>query len=104
MVFTFGFSTRPALQSVLTDLVSREQIALLYTVIAVGDGIGSAAGSLILNRTLSVAIGWDNKLYLGLPFVVGAIFYSSGFAASCFAGYRALQTKQDVSDNSVDGQ
>lgn len=96
LVFTFGCSTRPALQSVLTDLVSREHIAVLYTVIAVGDGIGSAAGALILNRSLAIAIGWDDKLYLGLPFVISAACYIFGFVGSLFAGYRALQRKRNV--------
>ena len=96
LVFTFGCSTRPALQSVLTDLVSREHIAVLYTVIAVGDGIGSAAGALILNRSLAIAIGWNNTLYFGLPFVIGAACYTFGFAGSLFAGYRALQRKPNA--------
>lgn len=96
LVFTFGCSTRPALQSVLTDLVSREHIAVLYTIIAVGDGIGSAGGALILNVSLAIAIGWDDKLYLGLPFVTGAVCYIFGFAGSLFSGHRALQRKRNV--------
>jgi hypothetical protein len=86
LIFTLGCSTRPALQSVLTDLVSRNHIAILYTVIAVGDGMGSAAGALILNRSLAIAIGWDNKLYLGLPFVIGALCFIFGFMGSLCAG------------------
>ena len=96
MVFTFGCSTRPALQSVLTDLVSREHIAVLYTVIAVGDAIGSAGGALVLNRSLAIAIGWDDKIWLGLPFVIGAVCYILGFAGSLFSGHRALQRKQNT--------
>ncbi|RFU81920.1 mfs transporter [Trichoderma arundinaceum] len=72
LVFTLGCSTRPALQSILTDLVNGEHIPVLYAIIAVNDGIGSAAGAFILNRTFAIAIGWDNWLYLGLPFVIGA--------------------------------
>ncbi|KAH8821996.1 major facilitator superfamily domain-containing protein [Xylogone sp. PMI_703] len=96
LMFTLGCSTRPALQSVLTDLVSREHIAVLYTVIALGDGIGSAGGALILNRTLAIAIGWNNKLYLGLPFVIGTLCYLFGFTASLFAGHRAPQLMRDT--------
>ncbi|KAM6477532.1 hypothetical protein HDV62DRAFT_373165 [Trichoderma sp. SZMC 28011] len=90
LVFTLGCSTRPALQSILTDLVKREHISVLYAMIAVCDGIGSAAGAFILNRSFAVAIGWDNKLYLGLPFVIGMACYILGFAGSMLVGGDAL--------------
>jgi hypothetical protein len=76
-------------------MVDREHIAVLYTVIAIGDGIGTAVGALMLNRSLAIAIGWDDKIYLGLPFVVGALCYLFGFAGSLFAGYGALKSKRD---------
>lgn len=96
LVFTGGCSTRPALQSVLTDLVSREHVAVLYTIIAVGDGIGTAVGALILNRSLALAIGWDNKLHLGLPFIIAAVCYIFGFTGSLFAGHHTSQLKRSV--------
>ncbi|UKZ84110.1 uncharacterized protein TrAFT101_000033 [Trichoderma asperellum] len=89
-VFTLGCSTRPALQSLLTDLVKREHISVLYAIIAVCDGIGSAAGAFILNRSFAIAIGWDNKLYLGLPFVIGMACYILGFVGSMLVRGDAL--------------
>lgn len=90
MVFTLGCSTRPALQSLLTDLVKHEHISVLYAIIAVCDGIGSAAGAFILNRSFAIAIGWDNKLYLGLPFVIGMACYILGFVGSMLVKGDAL--------------
>ncbi|KAL6790345.1 major facilitator superfamily domain-containing protein [Trichoderma sp. SZMC 28013] len=89
-VFTLGCSTRPALQSLLTDLIKREHISVLYAIIAVCDGIGSAAGAFILNRSFAIAIGWDNKLYLGLPFVIGMACYILGFVGSMLVRDDAL--------------
>ncbi|OPB36050.1 hypothetical protein A0O28_0112160 [Trichoderma guizhouense] len=70
--------------------LKREHISVLYAMIAVCDGIGSAAGAFILNRSFAVAIGWDNKLYLGLPFVIGMACYILGFAGSMLVGGDAL--------------
>lgn len=90
LIFTTGCSVRPALQSVLADFVSPEHVAVLYTVIAVGDGIGSAAGALILNRSLAVAIGWDDdNFYLGFPFLLAAACFLFGLVGALFAN-RAL--------------
>lgn len=96
LVFTLGCSTRPALQSLLTDLVSREHISVLYAVIAVSDGIGSAAGAFILNRSFAIAIGWDNKLYFGLPFVIGVACYGLGFIGSMLVSHSTLLFKRNV--------
>ncbi|KAK6087838.1 major facilitator superfamily transporter [Seiridium cupressi] len=68
--------------SVLAGLVSREHIAVLFTVVAVADGIGSAAGAVILNWAFAIALGWDNSLYLGLPFIIGAASFVIAFMAS----------------------
>ncbi|QGA18476.1 hypothetical protein EYB26_006161 [Talaromyces marneffei] len=96
LLFTTGCSTRPALQSVLADFVSPEHVAVLYTVIAVGDGIGSAAGALILNRSLAVAIGWDdNGVYLGFPFLLAAACFIFGLVGALFAN-RALRAGSSV--------
>lgn len=89
LLFTTGCSTRPALQSVLADLVNPEHVAVLYTVIAVGDGVGSAVGALILNRSLAVAIGWNDSFYLGFPFLLAAACFMFGLAGAFFAN-RAL--------------
>lgn len=93
LVFTLGVSTRPALQSVLTDLVTREQIAVMYTIAAVGDGIGAATGSLVLNRAFAIAIGWGDAVWLGLPFMIAAGCYGVGFGATSFAGHSGLKKK-----------
>ncbi|PCH00155.1 Major facilitator superfamily domain, general substrate transporter [Penicillium occitanis (nom. inval.)] len=95
LLFTTGCSTRPALQSVLADFVSPEHVAVLYTVIAVGDGIGSAAGALILNRSLAVAIGWDDSFYLGFPFLLAASCFMFGLVGALFAN-RALRVGLSV--------
>lgn len=95
LLFTTGCSTRPALQSVLADLVSPEHVAVLYTVIAVGDGIGSAVGALILNRSLAVAIGWDDSFSLGFPFLLAAACFMFGLVGALFAN-RALRTRLTV--------
>ncbi len=94
LVFSLGCSTRAALQSLLTDLVKHEHIAVLYTVIALGDGIGSAAAALILNKALAVAIGWDDDWYLGFPFVIGAACFVFAFVGTLFVGHSALQLKR----------
>jgi hypothetical protein len=39
---------------------------------AVGDALVSATGSLIIHHSFSIAIGWENLLWLGLPFFIGA--------------------------------
>jgi hypothetical protein len=64
-------------------------------VIAVGDGIGSAAGALILNRSLSVAIGWDDSFYLGFPFLLAATCFMLGLVGALFAN-RALRARLTV--------
>lgn len=63
--------------------------------IAVGDGIGSAAGALILNRSLAVAIGWDDGFYLGFPFLLAAACFMFGLMGALFAN-RALRVGLSV--------
>ena len=86
LVFTLGCGARPALQSLLTDLARREHISILYAVIAVCDGIGSASGAFILNQSFAMALGWDSQLYLGFPFIIGIACYVFGFIASMSVG------------------
>lgn len=57
--------------------------------VALGDGIGSAAGAFLFNRALALTLGWDDAFYLGLPFVIGAAFYFLGFIGSIFAVHDA---------------
>ncbi|KAK6854955.1 hypothetical protein PG995_008487 [Apiospora arundinis] len=90
LLFSIGSSTRPALQSVITDLVSPQHVAVLYTIIAVADGAGSAAGALLLNRAFAMVIRWNNELYLGLPFLIGAICCVVGIAGTVYVGYNAV--------------
>ncbi|KAK7930996.1 hypothetical protein PG985_001708 [Apiospora marii] len=90
LLFSLGSSTRPALQSVITDLVSPQHVAVLYTVIAVADGVASAAGALVLNRAFAMVIKWDVQLYLGLPFLIGAVCCMVGFAGTVLVGRRTV--------------
>ncbi|KAH7631280.1 hypothetical protein B0T09DRAFT_339566 [Sordaria sp. MPI-SDFR-AT-0083] len=100
MVLALGCSTRAALQSLLTDLVGKtEHIAVLYTVIALGDGIGSAAGALLLNRALAIGISWDDKKYMGLPFVVAAVLFLGAFGGAVSVPVR-MQRRRRVSSAS----
>lgn len=93
VIYSLGCSTRAALQSLLTDLVSRQQIAVLYTVIALTDGIGSATSALVLNRAFALAIGWEDDIYMGLPFVIAAICFLIALGGSLFVGRSAVQLK-----------
>ncbi|KAJ4389993.1 hypothetical protein N0V93_007466 [Gnomoniopsis smithogilvyi] len=88
LVFSLGCSTRAALQSLITGQVSREHISVLYTIMAIGDGLGSAVDALILNRAFALALGWDNAVYLGLPFLVGGICFFAAFGGSLTARHK----------------
>lgn len=102
MVLALGCSTRAALQSLLTDLVGKtEHITALYTVIAVGDGIGSAAGALLLNRALAIGISWDEKKYIGLPFVVAAALFCVAFGGTASVPVRVRRKRRMSNVSSV---
>ncbi|KAB5554577.1 major facilitator superfamily domain-containing protein [Coniochaeta sp. 2T2.1] len=91
LVFALGCSTRPALQSVLADLArSREHVAVLFTVIAVADLIGSAAGTILLNWAFSIALDWEMGVYLGSPFALVGGCFIAAFVASVYIGRSAL--------------
>ncbi|KAK8043986.1 hypothetical protein PG993_004010 [Apiospora rasikravindrae] len=64
LLFSLGSNIRPALQSVITDLVSLQHVVVLYTVIAVADGVAAAAGALLLNRAFAMVTNWNVGLYL----------------------------------------
>lgn len=85
MVLTAGWGTSPALKSVLTDMVSPDKLAALYTVLALCDSIGMAAGSFVLNRSYALAMGWDDWRKLGLPYFVAFVcFLLGGLGSSAF--------------------
>ncbi|KAB5525778.1 major facilitator superfamily domain-containing protein [Coniochaeta sp. 2T2.1] len=91
LVFALGCSTRPALQSVLAELASsREHVAVLFTVIAVADLIGSAAGTILLNWAFSIALDWEMRMYLGSPFAIVGGCFIAAFVASVYIGGSAL--------------
>lgn len=90
LVFALGCSTRPALQSVLAELASREHVAVLFTVIAVADLIGSAAGTLLLNWAFSIALDGKMGLPLGSPFAIVGGCFIAAFVASVYIGRSAL--------------
>lgn len=96
LVFALGCSTRPALQSVLADLASPDHVAVLFTIIAVADLIGSAAGTLLLNWAFSIVLRWEKDVLLGSPFAaIGACFLVA-FAVSTVVGPHALRRSRAV--------
>lgn len=96
LIFALGCSTRPALQSVLADLASPDHVAVLFTIIAVAELIGSAAGAILLNWAFSVVLGWEKDVLLGSPFAfVGACFLVA-FVVSTLAGPYALRRSRAV--------
>ncbi len=59
-------------------MVSRDNIAALYTLIALCDSAGMMVGPLMFNRSYALAIGWDDQRYLGLPFFIAAACFLLG--------------------------
>ena len=106
LIFALGCSTRPALQSVLADLASPEYVAILFTLIAVADLIGSAAGTLLLNWIFSIVLDWELDVYLGSPFAIVAVCYLAAFLVSVLVSgsvmhrSRALQVDLEGEDGS----
>lgn len=98
--FSFGSGARPVLQSILTDMVDRDKISVLYTLMAVGDALVSATGSLIIHHSFSIAIGWENLLWLGLPFFIGAACYFYAFVGAGLVRHTALSRKQSMDSDS----
>jgi ABC-type polysaccharide/polyol phosphate export permease len=88
LVSTLGCSARPALQAVLAGLVAKDHVAILFTIVAVADGVGSAAGAVVLNWAFSLALGWENSQWLGFPFVLAAAFFLAAWAVTVFVAYR----------------
>lgn len=102
LVLSLGISTRAALQSVLTDFVSRDRIAMLYTLIALCDGLGSAGGALVYNQAFAMALGWDNELYLGLPFMLAALAFLVACGGALVAGLGSPAFKAMSDDDATD--
>ncbi|CAH0021766.1 unnamed protein product [Clonostachys rhizophaga] len=98
--FSFGSGARPVLQSILTDMVDHDRISVLYTLMAVGDALVSATGSLIIHHSFSIAIGWENLLWLGLPFFIGAACYFYAFVGAGLVRHTALSRKQSMDSDS----
>ncbi|KAK8054421.1 hypothetical protein PG996_013722 [Apiospora saccharicola] len=82
-----------ALQSVITDLVSPRHVAVLYTVIAVADGVAAAAGALALNRAFAMVIKWNVQLCLGFPFLIGAVCCMVGFIGTVLVGRHTISKR-----------
>lgn len=59
-------------------MVSPDNLAALYTVLALCDSIGMAVGSFFLNRSYALAVGWDNWGHLGLPYFVAFVCFLLG--------------------------
>lgn len=65
----------PALRSFMASLVSREDTALLFTMIGVFDSIGALLGAPLLALSFSAGIE-KGGLLLGLPFYCAAGVYA----------------------------
>ncbi|VUC34832.1 unnamed protein product [Clonostachys rosea] len=98
--FSFGSGTRPVLRSILTDMVDRDKIAVLYILMAVGDALVSATGALVIHHSFAIAIGWGNMLWLGLPFFIGAACYFYAFIGAGLVKHTALSRKPTIDSNS----
>jgi hypothetical protein len=72
-------------------LASPEHLAVLFTVIAVADLIGSAAGTILLNWAFSIALDWKMPMYLGSPFAMVGGCFVAAFVASVYIGGSALR-------------
>jgi MFS-type transporter involved in bile tolerance (Atg22 family) len=73
-VFAFGAGFSQAARSLLTSLVSRENIGVLYMLISIVDGIGSLIAPLSFAWTLSAGLQPGAKIP-GLPFLMAAFLY-----------------------------
>lgn len=74
LVFTLGTGLNPALRSLITSLVEKENVGKLYTAIALSDTVGALIGG----PGLAAAYRWGMKNgVLGLPFLVGAGLFAS---------------------------
>ncbi|KAF2665053.1 MFS general substrate transporter [Microthyrium microscopicum] len=74
VIFLLGYGYGAALRSWATELVPKNEVALLYTVMALFDGVGALAGAPLLYGSLSYGLGHGGSL-IGLPYFVAAILF-----------------------------
>jgi hypothetical protein len=59
--------------------VAKDDVAFLYTIIAVFEGVGTLISTPLLAKALSTGIIWGGS-WIGLPFLIVATLYAlSGF-------------------------
>jgi MFS-type transporter involved in bile tolerance (Atg22 family) len=74
VVFAMGAGFAQAMRSFVTSLVSRENIGVLYMLIAIVDAIGSLIAPPFFGWSLAAGLKPDAKVK-GLPFVLAALMY-----------------------------
>jgi len=74
VVFTFGQGFGAAMRSFLTSLVSKNQTALLYTMISIFSSLGTLVGTPLIGLVFSLGIKKGGAA-IALPFFVGAALY-----------------------------
>ncbi|KAH6646789.1 major facilitator superfamily domain-containing protein [Truncatella angustata] len=67
-----GFSVLA--RSIISSLVAKERVGLLYTVISVIESIGSIAAGPLLLQFFNLGLFWGG-VWIGLPFIIAAILY-----------------------------
>lgn len=75
IVYTCGTGFAHAMRAFLTSFVRKDQIAILYTTMAVVEGFASILASPILGLAFSVGITWGGT-GIALPFFIAASLYS----------------------------
>jgi len=74
VVYTCGTGFAHAMRAFLTSFVQNDQVTILYTTIAVVEGLASIAASPILGLTFSAGIMWGG-IGIALPFFIAALLY-----------------------------
>jgi len=80
VVFTFGQGFGAAMRSFLTSLVSKNQTALLYTMISIFSSLGTLVGTPLIGLVFSFGIKKGGAA-IALPFFVcAALYFCSGLS------------------------
>lgn len=71
-----GFSVLA--RSIISSLIAKERVGLLYSFISVIENIASIAAGPLLSQLFSLGLYWGGA-WIGLPFIMTAIFYTIAF-------------------------
>jgi MFS-type transporter involved in bile tolerance (Atg22 family) len=74
-ITVFGGGYVFSMRSYLTSLVAKDEVAFLYSLIAVFEGVGTLLSTPLLAKTLAKGIQLGGR-WIGLPFFVVSILYS----------------------------